>query len=128
KVLSECHRVLASTGQLVFTDVLVRRDTPQADRERIYDRVKSPDMWDMDDYLKGLANAGFNVTRTTDWSEHVAGSYGWVRDRLREHRDALSARIPLETIDRTIEALSFWVDSANKGNIGWALYVANKAK
>jgi threonine synthase len=25
---------------------------------------------------------------------------------------------------KTVEALGFWVDSANRGNIGWALYVA----
>ena len=35
-------------------------------------------------------------------------------------------RIGAETIDQTVEALSFWVDSANAGNIGWALFVARK--
>ena len=45
-VLSECRRVLKPHGALIFTDILVRRDTPDAHRARIYDRVKSPDMWD----------------------------------------------------------------------------------
>ena len=54
-VLSECRRVLKPGGSLIFTDILVRRDTPETDRERIYDRVKSPDMWDLDDYRQALS-------------------------------------------------------------------------
>ena len=125
-VLSECRRVLKPGGSLIFTDILVRRDTPETDRERIYDRVKSPDMWDLDDYRRALNNLDLPVLREEDWSQHVARSYGWVRDRLQENRNALMPRIGAETIDQTVEALSFWVDSANAGNIGWALFVARK--
>ncbi len=125
-VLSECRRVLKPDGALIFTDILVRRGTPEADRERIYDRVKSPDMWDMEDYTGALAGLGLTVSRVEDWSQYVARSYGWVRDRLKENREALLSRIDAETIDRTVDALTFWVDSANAGKIGWALFVAQK--
>ena len=125
-VLSECRRVLKPTGSLIFTDILVRRDTPADARERIYDRVKSPDMWDLDDYRSALSRLDLPVTREEDWSQYVARSYGWVRDRLQENRDALLPRVGAETIDRTLDALSFWVSSANAGYIGWALLVANK--
>ncbi|CAI7990398.1 Sarcosine/dimethylglycine N-methyltransferase [Geodia barretti] len=125
-VLSECRRVLKPNGSLIFTDILVCRDTPAEDRERIYDRVKSPDMWDMEDYRSALSRLYLPVTRVEDWSQHVARSYGWVRDRLRENREALLARIGADTIDRTLEALSFWVKSANAGYIGWAMFVAKK--
>lgn len=125
-VLSECRRVLKPNGPLIFTDVLVRRDTPAADRERIYERVQSPDMWDLDDYRAALSLLGFSITREEDWSQHVARSYSWVRDRLRENREALLPRIGADTIDRTLGALSFWVDSANAGYIGWVMFVANK--
>ena len=125
-VLSECRRVLQPGGSLIFTDVLVRRDTPAEDRERIYDRVKSPDMWDIDDYRSALAGLDLPVSREEDWSQHVARSYGWVRDRLGENREALLPRIGPETIDRILEALSFWVNSANAGYIGWAMFVASK--
>ena len=123
-VLSECRRVLKPDGVLIFTDILVRRDTPDADRARIYDRVKSPDMWDLADYRKALSALELTVTREEDWSQHVARSYGWVRDRLQEQREALLPRIGAETIDNTVAALSFWVDSGNAGYIGWALLVA----
>ena len=125
-VLSECRRVLRSGGTLVFTDILVRRDTSEENRSRIYDRVKSPDMWDLEDYRLALSNLGLRVIRMEDWSAHVARSYAWVRDRLQEQREAILPRVGAETIDSTVEALSFWVDSAEAGQIGWALCVAEK--
>ena len=125
-VLSECRRVLKPGGALVFTDILVRKDTPEEDRARIYDRVKSPDMWDMEDYRRGLADAGLSIIREEDWSSNVAPSYAWVRDGLLENREALLPRVGAETIDRTAESLSFWVASASAGKIGWALIVAQK--
>ena len=125
-VLSECRRVVRPGGSLVFTDILVRRSTPEADRERIYDRVQSPDMWDLDDYRQALSRLELPVAREEDWSQHVARSYAWVRDRLRQNRETLAPRIGYETIDRTVDALAFWVDSANAGYIGWALFVATK--
>jgi sarcosine/dimethylglycine N-methyltransferase len=125
-ILSECFRVLVPGGALAFTDILVRRETSDADRQRIYDRVKSPDMWDLDDYSRTLQDLGFRVQPATDWSQYVARSYGWVRDRLGENREALLPRIGAETIDRTLDALAFWVASANNGNIGWAFFLAHK--
>lgn len=125
-ILSECNRVLVPGGALAFTDILVRHDTPEADRQRIYDRVKSPDMWDLADYNRAISNLGFEIQRVTDWSQYVARSYGWVRERLSENREALLSRIGAETIDRTLDALAFWVASANEGNIGWAFFLAYK--
>jgi sarcosine/dimethylglycine N-methyltransferase len=125
-VLSECRRVLKPNGSLIFTDILVRRDTPDGDRERIYDRVKSPDMWDLGDYRAALSGLGLRIDREEDWSQHVARSYGWVRDQLQENRHILLPRIGADAIDRTLEALSFWVQSAKAGFIGWGLYMATK--
>jgi sarcosine/dimethylglycine N-methyltransferase len=125
-VLSECRRVLKPNGSLIFTDILVRRDTPDGDRERIYDRVKSPDMWDLGDYRAALSGLGLRIDREEDWSQHVARSYGWVRDQLQENRHILLPRIGADAIDRTLEALSFWVKSAKAGFIGWGLYMATK--
>lgn len=125
-VLSECRRVLVPDGTLIFTDILVRRHTPEADRVRIYDRVKSPDMWDLEDYREALTELGLPVRQVEDWSAYVARSYGWVRDRLKENREALLSRVDADTIDSTVDALTFWVDSANAGKIGWALFVAEK--
>ena len=125
-VLSECRRVLRPGGALVFTDILVSRETPDEDRARIYDRVKSPDMWDLGDYRRAFSSLKFPITREEDWSRNVAPSYAWVRDGLQEKREALLPRVGAETIDNTVASLTFWVESAESGKIGWALIVANK--
>lgn len=125
-VLGEAHRVLKPGGRLVFTDLLVRAGTSAADRERIYDRVKSPDMWDRPDYLAALADAGFAVETQEDWSANVAPSYAWVRTTLERRRAEFEARIGKDAVDRTSTALQFWVDAAEAGKIGWEYFVARK--
>ena len=121
KVLSECRRVLVPGGTLAFTDILVRSGTPEADRTRIYDRVKSPDMWDLSDYQQALEGLGLEINRTEDWSEHVARSYGWVRKQVLKNRDKLLRLVDAGTIDGTVDALGFWVEAANAGKIGWVI-------
>ena len=124
KVISECNRVLVPDGALIFSDLLVRSTTSQSDRNRIYDRIKSPEMWDAEDYHRCLVNHGFEVIQVEDWSAHVARSYSWIRDKVVENRDELLTRMDSETIDRTVDSLGFWVDSANARKIGWALFAA----
>ncbi len=123
-VLTEAHRVLKPGGAIVFTDLLVRDGTPEADRERIYERVKSPDMWDTGAYLAALDSAGFAIETHEDWSGNVAPTYAWVRDQLELRRDWFEDRIGREAVDRTSAALQFWVDAADAGRIGWEYFVA----
>ena len=126
EILSECQRVLVPSGTLIFSDILVRHDISADDRARIYDRVKSTDMWDSDDYEEAIVGLGFKELQIVNWSQYVAPSYEWVRDRLEESRDSLESRIGHDTIANTIDALTFWIDSANSEKIGWALFVAQQ--
>lgn len=128
KILNEVKRVLVPGGHLVFTDILVRKGTPEEDRKRIYERVKSPDMWDTDDYVAALEAQGFDIKRQDDWSPNVAKSYAWVRDQVQANREELEPLAGAGTVANTINALTFWVDSANAGKIGWAFFVAEKPR
>lgn len=126
KVLEEAFRVLKPGGRLVFSDLLVRDGTPDADREKIYERVKSPDMWDTPAYLRALEAAGFEVKDHADWSSNVAPTYGWVRSQLEQRRPEFEERIGKPVVDRTSQALQFWVDGGDAGKIGWEFFVAEK--
>ena len=126
RVLSEAHRVVKPGGCLVFTDLLVRHGTPEADRERIYERVKSPDMWDTADYKDALTAAGFALETHADWSDNVPRTYAWVRGALERRRGEFEARIGRDVVDRTSTALQFWVDAARAGRIGWECFIARK--
>ena len=125
-IISEARRVLKSGGTLIFTDIVVRSETPASDRERIYDRISSPEMWDSEDYRRCLVDQGFTIREEEDWSVHVARSYSWVRNAVLESQEELLKRIESATINRTLDGLGFWVEAANDGKIGWALFLAVK--
>ena len=125
-IISEARRVLKGGGTLIFTDIVVRSETPASDRERIYDRISSPEMWDSEDYRRCLVDQGFTILEEEDWSVHVARSYSWVRNAVLENQEELLRRIESATINRTLDGLGFWVEAANDGKIGWALFLAAK--
>ncbi len=125
-IISEARRVLKSGGTLIFTDIVVRSETPASDRERIYDRISSPEMWDSEDYRRCLVDQGFTIQEEEDWSVHVARSYSWVRNAVLDNQEELLRRIESATINRTLDGLGFWVEAANDGKIGWALFLAAK--
>lgn len=125
-ILKECGRVLVPGGTFLITDILVRRDTPQEDRDRIYERLSTPEIWAMEDYLQALLDLGFEIKRVDDWSQYVARSYGWVLDQVKQHYDELVARAGNETVDKAANGLTFWVDSARAGKVGWGFYLVQK--
>jgi sarcosine/dimethylglycine N-methyltransferase len=126
QILREAHRVLKPGGVLDFTDILASRDLPGDHRRRLYERVRTPEMWDIERYLAELMAAGFRMRRLEDWSEHVAASYAAARAATIEQREELAEQVGAEMIDRTLDGLAFWVDMATRGLVGWALFVARK--
>jgi sarcosine/dimethylglycine N-methyltransferase len=126
QILSECYRVLKPGGTFIFSDILVRRDTPEADRERIYARLNTVDIWDFPDYKDGLPEQGFELLKAEDHSQYVAPTYGGVVSKIRDNRSELVERIGDETVDKTIAALDFWVESAHAGKVGWGIFLAKK--
>jgi sarcosine/dimethylglycine N-methyltransferase len=125
-VMREVGRILKPGGRLIFTDLLVRDGTADADRERIYERVNSPVMWDTHDYKAAIADAGLRLQTHKNWSSNVAPTYAWVRNQLKARHDEFERKIGKDVVDRTLKALQFWVDQANNDRIGWEYFVATK--
>ncbi|HJO03857.1 MAG TPA: methyltransferase domain-containing protein [Acidobacteriota bacterium] len=124
RILEEVSRVLKPGGVLDFTDILAPRDLETRDRDRLYERVRTPEMWDTERYLAELLPLGFKIRRVEDWSEHVSASYAWVREQAIATREELEAKVGGELVERTLDGLGFWVEMAERGNVGWAFIVA----
>src|SRR4029450_2714865 len=123
-VLAEARRVLAPGGRLVFTDILASQALRPEDRERLYARVRTPEMWDIERYLAELIGLGFKIERVEDWSAHVAATYAWAAGQAESRLEELAAQVGRELVESTLGGLAFWVDMAQRGHVGWALFVA----
>lgn len=123
RILEECRRVLRPGGQLVISDLLVDGSVPDSERETIYARVHSPEMWDHQQYVAALGEAGFDVACAEDWSDNVAPTYQAVRDGLVARRGELEDRVPEQQLDDTLDALQLWIDSARAGRIAQGFFV-----
>ncbi|MGI9302309.1 MAG: methyltransferase domain-containing protein [Gammaproteobacteria bacterium] len=125
-VLEEVERVLKPGGILDFTDILAPRDLTPEVRDRLYERVRTPEMWDTERYLEELIAFGFKIRRVEDWSEHVGASYAAVREEAIAKREELEEKVGSDVVQRTIDGLNYWVGMAERGNVRWALIVAKK--
>ena len=126
RILEEVHRVLKPGGTIDFTDILASRDLKAEDRDRLYARVRTPEMWDTERYLVEMIELGFMIDRVEDWSQHVAGTYAWARQQAMDKRGELESKVGAELVQRTLDGLTFWVDMAERGKVGWVLVVAHK--
>lgn len=123
-VLAEARRVLRRDGWLVLSDLTLAAWVGEEDRAAIYDRVKSPGMWDRSDYERALAALGFEIQRFEDWSRHVAPSYAAIRAAAARHLERHPTGLPAAETARALAQFQLWVDAAEAGKIGWVYYAA----
>lgn len=122
RVLRECLRVLAPGGRLVLSDLLMRAHVAEPERQALYARVGTPEMWDLDDYVEALDAAGFEIELAQDWQGNVAPTYAAVRAALAERRGEIERFVPAELIDRTLTALAQWVQAGEQDAISHGFF------
>lgn len=126
RVLGEAVRVLKPGGRLVLTDLVMDRDTDDATRRRLYDRVHTRCMWDARDYRDALSGLGLTITVSEDWSRWAGLTYSRVRDEVRRRSEEIGREVGRDFVAGTIDSLGTWIDAAANGTIGWAYFVAGK--
>ena len=125
QVLSEAHRVLEPFGLLAFSEITLRRSTPEALREQILKRIKAPSMWSKYEYEVQLKKSGFTVEKWDDWSENVARTYNWSLKQLDRKQDEIIPRIGQEAFDNAREGMKLWQHAAEDGYLGWVHVIAS---
>ena len=127
-LIVECSRVLKKEGKLVFSDIL--NTGLNGEEEKIANhRINAPYLGTFEFYRDSLIRSQLEVEEISDLGcSNVARTYEAVRNNLAEKRDPLQCEegIPPEIIDKTLEALKFWVHKAREGKIGWGLFMARK--
>jgi len=126
RILEEVLRVLRPGGTIDFTDILASRDMSAEDRDRLYARVRTPEMWDRERYTKEMMELGYVIDHVEDWSPHVGRAYAWARQRTMDNREVLESKVGADLVQSTLDGLAFWVSMAEKGQVGWMLVVAHR--
>lgn len=125
-VLKEAYRVLRAGGRLVFSDLTVRSGTADRERHQILQRTQSISMWDASDYQAALQELGFDVLSYSNWSEHVEPTYRNMRKQIEKRRAAFVAEIGEARCAEMLRGIDVWIQQAQRGNLGWAYFVAVK--
>ena len=66
RIPEKVERILKSGGVLDFTDIPARRDLDLEDRNRLYERVRTPEMWDTERYFTELIDLNFKLRRVEE--------------------------------------------------------------
>jgi sarcosine/dimethylglycine N-methyltransferase len=124
KVLHECFRVVKPQGRFVLSDLLMRDHVAADERETLYARVGTPEMWDFGDYAEAIEAAGFEIDVAEDWTRNVAPTYAAVRSALEARQEELRGAVPNEQIQRTMIALGQWVEAGEQDKISHGFFAA----
>jgi sarcosine/dimethylglycine N-methyltransferase len=128
RLFNEAARVLKPGGLIVFTDQTTRRqDCSDADLARLSARHGSDDLFDSDQFLSAMEEAGFHGAVFMDWSEHMAQHFAKLVARIEVTYAALTEEIGFAVVDDNLDLWRFGRDLAWSGGIGWGCFAARKS-
>jgi hypothetical protein len=110
-------------GRIVFTDLLITGEMPEAERPSFTVAIKAPPMWAIEDWDKLIADMDFSICERRDWREHTAPTFAAVAGNLAKVRDEFIGAIGREAVEGTEFRINLQLDKARAGELGWCLYV-----
>lgn len=122
KVLLEARRVVRPGGRIVFTDLLITRAMPEAERPSFTSAIMAPAMWAIEDWDSLIGNMHFRIVERQDWREHTAPTFAAVAANLREVRDEFIGLIGREAVEGTEFRVNLQLEKARAGELGWCLF------
>jgi sarcosine/dimethylglycine N-methyltransferase len=126
RLIAECARVVKPGGTIAFTDILRRGPLVPEEMQRLEREMSFPSLETLDGYAGLLAQAGCEVVRRDDLSEH------WARILLQ--RLAMYRSLRNDTIDRFgeehfrrwDETYTFFVGLFQDGKLGGGRFAARR--
>jgi sarcosine/dimethylglycine N-methyltransferase len=122
KVLEEARRVVRPGGRIVFTDLLITRAMPEAERPSFTAAIMAPPMWAIEDWDTLIADMSFPIAERQDWREHTAPTFGAVAANLAKVRNEFIDLIGREAVEGTEFRINLQLEKARAGELGWCLF------
>lgn len=121
QVLSEVHRVLRPSGQLIFTDPMQSDDCPRGVLGPVLDRIHLESLGSVAFYRNELSRLGFRELGVEDLTAHLVRHYGRVRSELATRREEMSRRSSAAYVSRMLDGLEHWIAAGTRGHLSWAI-------
>jgi sarcosine/dimethylglycine N-methyltransferase len=122
RVLAEARRVVRPGGRIVFTDLLITRAMPQAERRAFAGDMKTPEMWAIEDWDRLLGEMQFETLERADWRKHAVWTFAKVAHALAEVRDEFAGLIGHEAVEGTERRIGLQLEKARAGKLGWCFF------
>jgi cyclopropane fatty-acyl-phospholipid synthase-like methyltransferase len=120
-VLDEITRVLATGGELIFTDPMQADDCPPGVLQPVYDRLELDSLASVAWYREELARRGFVELHYVPLVSQLRNHYERVATELATRQGELLQTISNEYLSRMLVGLNNWVDAADKGYLAWGI-------
>lgn len=122
KALQEAYRVLDDGGIFIFDDLTKpKADISDDARQYVYDRLLFDTDYSFSTYQDALGDVGFQVLEAHDLSAHLKRSYQCLAKMALDKKD-----LDTETFQTLSDAYHHMVRAADRGELGWGLYVCRK--